>query len=224
MSSVAGGSKGAWRRVAPQAALVAMLCGVVGCGGESPDSSPDGAAAASASAGISEPTEPAQTESTTPDASIVSDTATKGASTPDDGVEPGPPMVPPVSIKEEADFGDGVTATVVKLAAVDAEAAGAGEIGGPAVAVTIALRNGTSKTLPLGAVNVQMVYGSEQTPATPVDGDPQAKDFTGSLDPKDRQKGVYLFTIPPDERDEVTITVSHASLSPIVAFQGVAPR
>jgi hypothetical protein len=133
------------------------------------------------------------------------------------------PTLPPVELDQEADFGDGVTARVTGVRAVDAEASGAGEIGGPALAFTIELDNRTTEQLPLDTVTVLMVYGGADTPAIPILGDPRARPFSGRLEPDAAKSGVYIFTVPEDGRDDVTLTVSHASLSPIVAFQGSAP-
>jgi hypothetical protein len=128
-----------------------------------------------------------------------------------------------VDLEDEADFGDGVTARVTRVRAVDAKASGAGEISGPAVAFTIRLENGTAKRLRLDTVNVTMVYGEADTPAIPVVGDRRARPLSGVLKPDDARSGVYIFTVPEDMREDVTLTVSHASLSPIVAFRGSAP-
>lgn len=203
-------------RIAAGIVLVGML---VGCGAGGDGSGGGTPAVVSTSA------KPAVDATTTDSPSTG---PTTEAPEPDGSVNPSEaeelPTVPAVAIEEEADFGDGVTARVTKMAAVDAEAAGAGEIGGPAVAVTIELTNGTRASLPLDAVNVLLSYGSQDTPALPVIGDGRAKSLSGSLKPGASRKGVYVFTLAPNDRDAVTLTVSHTSLSPIVAFEGAAPR
>ncbi|MGB7980663.1 MAG: hypothetical protein WCF36_07700 [Candidatus Nanopelagicales bacterium] len=121
---------------------------------------------------------------------------------------------------DEADFGDGVTAKVNGVRAVEAEASGAGEISGPALAFTIQLGNGSPEAVTLDTVNVVLLQGEQDSPALPVFGDSLAKPFTGTLKPDANQQGVYLFTLPVDQRDDVTLTVSYESISPIVAFKG----
>lgn len=128
-----------------------------------------------------------------------------------------------VPLDDEAEFGDGVTAELTSIKAIEAEAKGIGEIAGPALKLTITLTNGTDKSIPLDYVVVNTLYGKDKLPATAIYGDPDADPFRGTLKPGKSAKGVYIFSVPEDERDKVRITVSHESLSPIVVFTGSAP-
>lgn len=208
-----------WSKVGAAAVLVAAL-GLAGCSGEAADA--DGGAGASSASPVAPSVDASASPESSESASTPGSTAT--ASPTDSASEPeSVETLPAVDLDEDADFGNGITARVAKVRAVNAEASGAGEISGPAVAVTIELENGTAKKLDLGTVNVQMVYGDDDTPALPVFGDSRADSFSGSLKPDATKKGVYIFTVPKDARGDATITVSYEGSSPIVAFQGSLP-
>lgn len=131
----------------------------------------------------------------------------------------------PVRLDQEAAFGDGVTAKVLVMDAIaGSESGGFGDIDQPGIKVTIRLTNRTPEAINLDAVVVDATYGSEDAPASPILQDTRADFFSGSLASGRSARGTYLFVIPTDQRDDVTITVSYEPVSPIVAFQGSAPR
>lgn len=130
-----------------------------------------------------------------------------------------PVPLEPVPLDETADFGDEVSAELVDLAAIQAEGQGVGEISGPAIRVTVGLLNGTSQPLSLDAVTVTLYFGSELTPAPSIS-DPGTVPFRGSLAPGESAQGVYTFSIAEDDRDNISITVSHSPTSSIVVFNG----
>jgi len=124
----------------------------------------------------------------------------------------------PVPLDERAPFGDQVSGELVDLSAVEAEGQGVGEISGPALRVTVRLLNGTSEPLSLDAATVSMYFGSDLTPAPPIsDG---TVPFRGSLAPGESAEGVYTFSIGEDDRDDLSITVSHSPGSAVVVFNG----
>lgn len=124
----------------------------------------------------------------------------------------------PVPLDETAPFGDQVSAELVDLAPVRAEGEGAGEISGPALRVTVRLLNDTGASLSLDAVTVSLYFGQDRTPAPPIaDG---TVPFVGTLEPGATAEGVYTFTIGEDDRDDVSVTVSHTPGSSIVVFSG----
>lgn len=126
----------------------------------------------------------------------------------------------PVPMKTAAPFGDGVTATIVSVVPVQSIGKGPGEISGPAIKVTISLENGTNNTVPVNQVTVNASYGTADDPSIPILGDPSAKPFTGTVASGASTRGTYIFDIPTGDRSRVTVSVSHAALSPIVVFRG----
>lgn len=127
----------------------------------------------------------------------------------------------PVPLDETAPFGDQVSAELLDLSAVQAEGQGVGEISGPALQVTVRLLNETGAPLPVDAVTVSLYFGGDRTPAPPIaDG---TVPFSGTLAPGATAEGVYTFSIGEDDRDEVSVTVSHSPGSSIVVFTGPAP-
>lgn len=130
------------------------------------------------------------------------------------------PTRAPVPIDDNAPFGDGVTAKIVSVKPVQSSGSGVGEIRAPAIKVTIRLTNGTSSELPLDAATVTTSYGAQSTPGIPIVNDPSAKPFAGSIKPGETVTGAYIFNVPKSQRSDVTVTLSHAPLSPVVVFEG----
>ncbi len=127
---------------------------------------------------------------------------------------------PPVAPQSTGNFGDGVTVKITKIAAVKSAGSGPGEIAGaPSVAMTITLANGTSTSIPLDSVAVTATYGSAATPASPSDGSPSAP-FTGTVAARQTASGTYVFTIPVDQRGNVTVSMSYTANQPTVLFHG----
>jgi hypothetical protein len=130
---------------------------------------------------------------------------------------------PPVAIDDVADPGTGMSFRLDRLEAVQGEANGPGEIAGPAVRVTVAAANDTGAPVLLETIVVDLVYGSDRTSAAPLSG-PGAVRFSGELTQGASATGVYVFDVPVDQRDEVSVIVSYtAAVSPVV-FTGPAPR
>jgi hypothetical protein len=179
---------------------------------------PDGSAAEAGTSTSSAPTTPAGT--TAPAAPF--GTAAPGAAggpTDADGL---PPRLPAVGLEKTAAVGDGVTARIVDLEAIDAQAQGPGNVAGPALRVTVRLDNGTGSDIDLAGVSVNLAYGPELTPASPVN-DPSASSFDGQLPTGRSAEAASVFTVPRDTRDTVTITVGYRPGAPLVVFTGRAP-
>lgn len=130
-----------------------------------------------------------------------------------------PVPLEPVPLDETAEFGDAVSAELVDLAAIQAEGQAAGEISGPAIRVMVRLINGTGQPLSLDGVTVIMYFGAELTPAPSIS-DPETIPFRGSLASGQSAEGGYTFSIAEEDRDNISVTVSHAATSAIVVFNG----
>ncbi|CCH86411.1 conserved exported protein of unknown function [Modestobacter italicus] len=137
-----------------------------------------------------------------------------------DADEP-PANLAPVPLDQPAAVGDGVTARVVSLDAVDATGVGPGNVTGPALRVTVALTNGKADALPLGGVAVDLASGPELVPASPVN-DPAAAPFSGTVAAGGTAQGVYVFSIAAADRADVTLSVGYEAGAPVLVFTGAA--
>ena len=115
-------------------------------------------------------------------------------------------------------FGTGITATVVKAIRVTAIARLAGEVSGPAVAVTLSVRNGSSRPSDLSQV-VVTVADHAGLPASPI-GDNGSDPLVGTLAVGKSASGVYVFSLPAKTSNPLTISVMFSTTAPVVLFVG----
>ncbi len=192
--------------VAAAVALTVILTG----GGEPAD----GSAAASSS-----PTEgPAPTESAAPTSASAAPFTPADPTAPPVPADELPAVLPAVALTETVVV-EKIRGSLVSVDAIEARAEGRGNIGGPALRVTVRLENGTDDAASLGEVSVNLRLGAERTPASPVE-DPSQRLFQGMLAPGDTAEGVYVFRVPVEARDGVAIEVGYRAGAPIAVFTG----
>lgn len=155
------------------------------------------------------------TSSATPSAGL---TAFEPPPGPTDANEP-PPSLPPVALDARGEVGNGVVATLPSIDEIEGEAQGPGNIAGPAIRVTVRIENGTAEPVSLDGVAVNMYTGAELTPASPLD-DPSRREFAGTVPPGQSAEGVYVFSVPADARDSVTVEVGYVAGAPLLIFTG----
>lgn len=124
----------------------------------------------------------------------------------------------PVALDAPAQVGD-VTVSLGGIEAIQGTGNGPGEIAGPALRVTVHLDNGSSDPIDLLGVSVTMAHGSDATPASPL-GDPSVVRFTGTLQPGASAEGVYVFRVPVEARNAVTVSVGYQPGAPYAVFTG----
>jgi hypothetical protein len=124
----------------------------------------------------------------------------------------------PVPLDATGDFGTGLRVRLTSIKAVDGEARGPGEIAGPALRVAVAARNAGDAAIPLEHVVVFMSYGADWTPAS--DLSTGSRPLGGTLAAGGQGTGVYVFSVPPDQRDDIRVEISYTGEAPTVAFQG----
>jgi hypothetical protein len=73
----------------------------------------------------------------------------------------------------------------------------------------------------LGGVAVDLAYGPELVPASPL-GDASALPFSGTVEPGGTAEGVYVFSIAEADRAEITLSVGYQAGAPFLVFTGPA--
>ena len=138
---------------------------------------------------------------------------------PTSNADEGPAALPAVALDASAAVGNGVVATLPGIEGIQAQATGPGNIAGPALRVTVQITNGTNQSVGLDGVAVNLYLGADRAPASPVD-DPSMRPFTGALAAGQSATGVYVFTVPADARDAVTVEVGYQAGAPLLEFTG----
>lgn len=129
--------------------------------------------------------------------------------------------LPPVGMRSESQRSSGVVVTVERIEAVPGEARLPGEVAAPAVRFTILIRNGSPAAIALGSVVVNAYAGEDRAPLETISS-PGGSPFEGSLAPGAEATGVYLFTVAPDRRSDITLTVDPKAGEPASTFRGAA--
>ena len=126
--------------------------------------------------------------------------------------------VPAIDLTATGDFGGSVTAKITQIGPVQATADLPGQTAGPAVALTIEVDNGSSAPIGLDGIRVTLADSSGAA-ATSTTGN-SAAPFAGMMVEGGRAEGTYVFIVPPENRDPVTITVTYSTSAPAVVFAG----
>ncbi|MER6940473.1 hypothetical protein ABTX24_22315 [Nocardioides sp. NPDC127514] len=127
-----------------------------------------------------------------------------------------------VGLKAEATSAPGVTARLARIDSVQATASLPGEVGGPALAITVKVKNQTGKKLDLALGVVNAYYGPERTPAVSVASDGEVP-FPASVADGESAKGVYVFQIPEEARP-VRVELDLGNGADVVVFKGRPQR
>ena len=178
-----------------------------------------GSATATAAATTTGPAVP--TATVAPDGAVVPAPPTPQPTGPTSDATALPPSLPAVPLDEPAAVGNGITAVVSSLEAIEGTAQGPGNVAGPALRATVRITNGTADPVSLDAVVVDLATGPELTPASPLD-DPSELPFSGTAAPGETVAGVYVFTVPADDREAVTLSVGYQAGAPFLVFTGSA--
>jgi len=177
---------------------------------------------------VRNPSGPANAGSDSTAAAAPSSTATpsekESESSESEESEPGKPSGDnrAVGLKAEATSAPGVTARLARIDSVQATASLPGEIGGPALAITVKVQNQTGKKLDLALGVVNAYYGPERTPAVSVASDGEVP-FPASVADGESAKGVYVFQIPEEARP-VRVELDLGNGADVVVFKGRPQR
>jgi len=94
----------------------------------------------------------------------------------------------------EAEFENGLEASLVSVKETEVSGSGVGAANGDGYDIVIELENDSSKTIDLSAAVVNAYTGEERTPATPAEGK-GAKPFSAKLAPGATVRGHYFFGV-----------------------------
>jgi cytoskeletal protein RodZ len=180
----------------------------------------DGASAGSRAAAASTSQTSRTSTASSPASTTTPPTSGPATAAPDNGGQL-PASQAPVALTQAASAPSGPTVRLTAVEAIQGTGNGVGNINGPALRVTVEVTNGTASALALSGVQVTMSYTAEETPASPLD-DPSGSDMTGDLAPGTSATGVYVFSVPADQRALVTVTVAYAAGAPFLVFSGSA--
>ena len=80
------------------------------------------------------------------------------------------------------------------------------------------MRNGTDEAIDLSTAMISLT-GSNEAMGQPTTSEPYSP-FSGEVAPDDTATGTYVFLLPEDERDALSITVEYVAGAPIALFTG----
>lgn len=203
------------RRVLAAVAAVCSLTLVVGCtgsSGESPTGGPTGQAG-------STPGSTGSTPGSTPGSAVTT---------------PVPPPSPgntsstvatrtidkrkPVALDKSAQAEEGVDVALTAVEAITADAQGPGEVSGPALAITVSIKNSTSSQVSLLNTAVTLT-ASDGSPGSSMTATP-ATQFPSAVAAGKTATAVVVFAVAKNKRDPVTIEVSVDPRMPTAVFRG----
>ena len=216
--------RSAWSR--PRVLLAAAVAVLVVAGttlalvltgsGDGPGAGAQAATPSATPSGVVVPTAPS-----VPDGTVVPAPPTPQPAGPTSNADALPPSLPAVPLDQPAAVGNGVTAVVSSLEAIEGTGQGPGNVAGPALRATVRITNGTAEPVSLDAVVVDLASGAARTPASPLD-DPSALPFRGTVAPGGTAEGAYVFTVPVEDRAVVTLSVGYQAGAPFLVFTGSA--
>lgn len=145
-------------------------------------------------------------------------TATPGAT-----ADPAPPQVTqaPVALDEAAEPSRTLTIEITSIEAVSGVARFAGETAGPALRVTVEATNAADTAFATPAAVVNLYFGDDRQPADAI-GEPGGRPLPAEVPAAGTSSGVYLFSVPEGERDDILIEIELQVGEPIVLFEGSA--
>lgn len=204
------------------AAVVSPSPSATGQAPEAPESAP--------AAGTAGPTEPVTGSSSAPDPG-----KPESGTGPEADQVPGPAaagdaelatqdraVAAPVEIATGSSADAGIDIRVTGMEAVDGEAEGIGEVAGPAVRFTVSVTNNSGKPVDLASAVMTVEAGADKAPCTQLSG-PQAEPLPIAVESGQTVTGSYVFLVPVEIRDLVTVYLSYSVDAPVAAFEGEVP-
>lgn len=129
------------------------------------------------------------------------------------------PSAPPVDLSSPAAPAEGVRVDLASIEAVEGKGTIPGEVGGPALRVTVQVTNRTDAPIDLRGAVANLYYGPDRIPATTLL-EPGARSLPDSVAPGASVTGVWVFNVPVADRDTVEIEVDLSADDQVVVFSG----
>lgn len=206
--------------------LFVLLTGGPDDGRQAAGTSPTAGVTTATSTPVPTSGSPSTTPSAQPPAS-----GTGAPSTPPRGVQTtGAPAITPVGtpsvaistaaatqVGKAAPILPGVAVTVTSVKAVTVKSEQPGQVAGPAVAVTVSVKNSSGGRFSLSGLVVNVSYGPEAAPGSQTEASP-SKVLTGTLAAQKSATGVYVFNVPAGQAGTVRVTVSSDRSPTILEF------
>ena len=126
---------------------------------------------------------------------------------------------PAIPLSATADFGTGLTVAISQIESVRSKAERPGEISAPAVRLTLRAHNASGRPITIEGMVVTLEYGRKRTPAISVH-EPGGVPFAGVLAPGSSARGVYVFNVPHDARDQIRVITSYTGAAPTLVLAG----
>ena len=154
--------------------------------------------------------------------------ADSGGDTTADAEEPATTATFPFPVMDDKPVGkavtvDGVAVTVTAVAVTESDGVGAGELAGPALAVSLRLVNRGSEPIDLDSVGVAATWGPQGTPAMLLPTAGAADPVRGSLAVGSKVTGVYAFHLPDPLPETLSIAVLYRAGEPAAVFVADVP-
>jgi hypothetical protein len=198
------------------AVVVAVVLVLVVTGGDDDDSPGD--AKDPVTPGASKTPAPSSTPRTSPKSSPSK--SPNPAATETGAVNPAKPQRVPFD--QTAEPAEGVALSVTNIEQVKAKATAPGETSGPALRITMRVKNDKKVALPIGAAVTNLYYGADRTPSNIVlQG---SKAFPATVRPGAEATGVVIYRIPPNNRDKVSLEVILDNKLRVIEFSGGCPQ
>lgn len=128
-----------------------------------------------------------------------------------------------MAIGEPAQPAPGLKYQLSPLEAVSGQAAQPGEVAGPAIRFTVTITNDTQDAVSLSQAVVNVYYGADRTPGDALT-EPGGSPFPASVAAGSSATATFVFRVPADQRDRVTITVDLNSTTTVQVFEGAGPK
>jgi hypothetical protein len=182
------------------AAVVACTLLLAGCTAGTADAGP--------SNGASSVPQPSATGTWTPPATD----APEGPKT------PAPVPTQSAKIDEPVDFGSGVQVSLVSVKSTSVTARTPGELSGPAVLVTVTVKNDSTDKVNVDSAVVSLTADKGGFGVGTTAGDP--KPLAGDIAPGKSTTGTYMFMLDPAKGRSVTVSVNYGAGEPVAVFTG----
>lgn len=129
----------------------------------------------------------------------------------------------PVAIDGGSSEAGGLDIRVAAMEAVDGVAIGIGEIAGPSVRFTVSVANGSDEPVDLSNAVLTVEAGPDRLPCTELSG-PGTSPFPAEAKPGETATGIYVFLIPAESRNDVTVYLNYSVDASVAAFRGTVPE